>query len=72
MQDNKGRIFILYRNKKIVFEEKEIKVKDIIKRLNLSTDYAFAVKNGEILDANEIVKAGDEIKIINAISGGIR
>ncbi len=72
MQDNKGKIFILYRNKKIVFEEKEIKVKDIIKRLNLSTDYAFAVKNGEILDANEIVKAGDEIKIINAISGGIR
>lgn len=70
MQD-KDKIFVLYRSKKIIFEEKEMRVKEILKKLNLSSEYAFAVKGGEILDENQTVKAGEEIKIINAISGGI-
>ncbi|MCS7214181.1 MAG: MoaD/ThiS family protein [Candidatus Calescibacterium sp.] len=66
----KEKIYVLYRGKKIEFEEEKMKVKEILKKLNLSGEYAFAVRNGEILDENQTVKAGDEIKIVNAISGG--
>lgn len=66
----KEKIYVLYRGKKIEFEEEKMKVKEILKKLNLSSEYAFAVRNGEILDENQTVKAGDEIKIVNAISGG--
>lgn len=68
--NDKEKIFIIYRNKKIALEGKTIKVKDVLKMLNLSSEYAFAVKDGRILDENENIKEGEIVKIISAISGG--
>jgi ThiS family. len=38
--------------------------------LNLSRDYAFVVKNDEIVDLDEYITESDKVKVINAISGG--
>lgn len=56
--------------KVLTFDKDKIKAKDILKSLGLSKDFAFVVKNGEIVDENETVLESDEIKVINAISGG--
>ena len=46
------KITVEYRNNKIEleFEDSKVKAKDILKKLNLSRDYAFVVKNDEIVD----------------------
>lgn len=70
MQSEEGKIYVIYRSKRIVLEEKEITAKEILKRLGLSREYAFVVKDGNILDENEIVREGEEVRVVNAISGG--
>ena len=45
-------------------------VKDILKKLNLSKDYTFVIVNGEIAEENQTVLPQDEIRVVNAISGG--
>jgi sulfur carrier protein len=66
------KITIEYRNNKIEleFESSKVKAKDILKKLNLSRDYAFVVKNDEIVDLDEYITESDKVKVINAISGG--
>lgn len=66
------RIKVRYRGKDIVleFEKDKVRVSDIFKSLGLSRDFAFVVKNGEIVSENEIVTESDDIKVVNAISGG--
>lgn len=54
----------------LTFDKDKVKAKDILKALNLSKDFAFVVKNGEIVDENETISQDDEIRVINAISGG--
>ena len=65
------KITVEYRNNKIElgFESSKVKAKDILK-LNLSRDYAFVVKNDEIVDLDEYITQSDKVKVINAISGG--
>ncbi|NPA12457.1 MAG: MoaD/ThiS family protein [Aquificae bacterium] len=56
--------------KKINIQKEKIKAEDILKALGLSSEYAFVVKNGEVIGENEEVSPEDQIKVINAISGG--
>lgn len=66
------RLSLHYRGKLIDlnFDKEEVTVRNILKKLNLSRDYAFVIVNGEIADENQVVSAQDEIRVVNAISGG--
>ncbi len=63
---------IKYRGKEKVLKINKEKVLaiDLLKALELSPEYAFVVKNGEIVPETEEIKSEDDIKIVNAISGG--
>ncbi len=65
-------IKIKYRGQEKIlkFNKEKIKGIDILKKLNLSPEYAFIVKNGEVIPENETVSEKDNIKVVNAISGG--
>ncbi len=66
------RLKIKYRGKYQELEIKKDKVRaeDILKLLGLSSEHAFIVKNGEVVSEDEPIHEGDDIKVINAISGG--
>ena len=51
-------------------EKEKVKAEDILKALGLSSEYAFVVKNGEVVPEDEVISEEDEIKVVNAISGG--
>ena len=63
---------VKYRGKeqKINIEKEKILAIDLLKALNLSPEYAFVVKDGEVIPENEEIKGNEDIKIVNAISGG--
>jgi len=63
---------VLYRGqeKVISIDKDRVKAKDILKALGLSKEYAFVVKNGEVVSEEEELNPKDEIRVINAISGG--
>lgn len=67
------KIKVRYRgqDKILEFKKDDVKGIDILKALGLSRDFAFVVKNGEIISENDTVTEQDEIKVINAISGGV-
>ncbi len=66
------QIRIKYRGQEKVldFDKSKVRVKDILEALGLSSDYAFVVKNGEIASEDEEINENDQIKVVNAISGG--
>lgn len=66
------KIKVRYRgqDKVLEFEKDKVKASDILKALGLSRDFAFVVKNGEIIPETETVTEDDELKVVNAISGG--
>ncbi len=71
------KIFIMklrvqYRGKELEleFEGDKVKAKDLLKAMNLSREYAFVVVNGEVVDEDFYIKEGDQVRVINAISGG--
>ncbi len=65
-------IKVKYRGKEKVLsiEKEKITALDILKALGLSPEYAFVSKNGELASEDEEIKPEDDIKVINAISGG--
>jgi sulfur carrier protein len=65
-------IKVKYRGKEEVlkFEKEKITALDILKALGLSPEHAFVAKNGELAQEDEIISPQDNIKVINAISGG--
>ncbi|RUM49374.1 MAG: thiamine biosynthesis protein ThiS [Hydrogenothermus sp.] len=48
----------------------KVRAIDILNELKLSPEYAFVAKNGEIISEDEDIFPEDEIKVVNAISGG--
>ena len=66
------KLIVKYRGKEteLEFDKEKILAKDVLKALNLSSEYAFVVKNGEVVSEEEEIKETDDIKVINAISGG--
>ncbi len=63
-------IKVLYRGKEYEFPEKKLKAKELIRRLGLSPLSSLVVKNGEVISEEDYVEEGDEVRVINAISGG--
>jgi sulfur carrier protein ThiS len=51
-------------------EEKSIQVKQALEQLKLSPEAHLFVRNGELLNENDWLKDGDEVKIVAVISGG--
>ena len=47
-----------------------IQVKTALQQLNLSPEAHLLVRDGELLNENDCLKDGDEIKIVAVISGG--
>ncbi len=63
-------IKVLYRGREIEVEGKRLKAKELLKELGLSPLSSLVVKNGEVISEEEYVEEGDNIRVINAISGG--
>ncbi|MDT8899191.1 MAG: MoaD/ThiS family protein [Thermanaerothrix sp.] len=45
-------------------------VKEALKHLNLSPESHLVVRNGELLNENDVLRDGDVVKIVPSISGG--
>lgn len=65
-------IEVLYRGKVITLKEKEITAGELLKRLGLSPASSIVIKNGEVITEKEKVREGDNIRVVNAISGGTK
>lgn len=63
-------IRLVLRKKEYTLEEKSIQAKYALERLQLSPEVHLLVRNGELLNENDYLKDGDEIKIVAVISGG--
>ncbi len=50
--------------------EGTIRVKEALKELGLSLEAYFVVKDGELLNENDVLRNGDVVKIVSVISGG--
>lgn len=61
--------FIL-RKQKFELEGKTIQVKQAFQQLNLSPEAHLLVRNGELLNENDVLRDGEVIKIVAVISGG--
>lgn len=54
-----------------VFElEGTIKVRDALRKLNLSIESHLIVRDCKLLNDNEVLRDGDSVKIVAVISGG--
>jgi sulfur carrier protein ThiS len=62
---------------KLVLRDKEYEVKagmtllDALKKSNIVPESVIATRDGEMITDDEILKNGDEIKLIAVISGGL-
>lgn len=61
--------FVL-RKKEYQLEGKSIQVKQALKELNLSPEAHLMVRRGDLLNENDWLSDGDEIKVVPVISGG--
>jgi len=67
------RVKVSYRGqiKELEFEKDKITALELLKALSLSREYAFVVKGEEILEERDLIEDEQEVRVINAISGGI-
>ncbi len=63
-------IKLVLRKKEYQLEEKSIQVKQAFQTLNLSPESHLMVRGGQLLNENDYLKDGDEVKIVAVISGG--
>lgn len=63
-------IRLVLRKQEFQLDEKSIPVKQVFRQLNLSPETHLLVRNGELLNENDWLRDGDEIKIVPVISGG--
>lgn len=66
------KVKVYYRGelKELEFDKEKITALELLKALGLSKEYAFVVKEDEILDERDVIRDGEEVRVINAISGG--
>jgi sulfur carrier protein ThiS len=61
---------------KLILRDKEYEVKpgmallDALKKNNIVPESVIAIRNGEMITDDEILRAGDEVKLVAVISGG--
>ncbi len=58
------------RKQEFQLEGPSIQVKAALQQLKLSPEAHLLVRNGELLNENDYLKDGDEVKIVAVISGG--
>jgi sulfur carrier protein ThiS len=63
-------IKLILRKKEFILEGSSIQVKTALQQLNLSPEAHLLVRNGDLLNENDWLKDGDEVKIVAVISGG--
>lgn len=63
-------IRLTLRKKEFELEGKSVQVKQAYELLNLSPEAHLMVRNGELLNENDWLRDGDEVKIVAVISGG--
>ncbi len=63
-------IKLFLRKKEYALEEKSIQVKQALQQLSLSPESHLLVRDGELLNENDYLHDGDEVKIVAVISGG--
>ncbi|MEW6180830.1 MAG: MoaD/ThiS family protein [Chloroflexota bacterium] len=62
-------VILIYRKQKLELEG-TITVRDALKQLGLSPESHLVIRNGELLNENDTLRNGEEVKIVSAISGG--
>ncbi len=63
-------IRLVLRKQEFLLEAKSIQVKQALKQLNLSPEAHLLVREGDLLNENDWLSDGDEIKVVPVISGG--
>ncbi len=63
-------IRVIYRGREIEIPESEIRAVELLRKLDLSPLSSIVIRNGEVVSEKDILKEGDEVRVINAISGG--
>jgi sulfur carrier protein ThiS len=63
-------IKFIVRKKEIELDGTTIMVKLALKQLDLSPEAYLLVRDGELLNENDILRDGDVIKVVAVISGG--
>ena len=63
-------IKVFYRGKEIEVEGKKLRARELLEKLGLSPLSSLVVKNGEVISEEDYVEEGDNIRVVNAISGG--
>jgi sulfur carrier protein ThiS len=63
-------IKLVLRKKEFQLEQKSIQVKAAFRELDLSPEAHLMVKDGQLLNENDYLRDGDEVKIVAVISGG--
>jgi len=63
-------IKVVYRGKELEFDDKELKVKDLLQRMGLSPLSTIVIRGEEILSEEDSLREGDTVRVVNAISGG--
>jgi len=63
-------IKVVYRGKEIEVEGHKLKARELLTKLGLSPLSSLVIKNGEVISEEDYVEEGDNIRVINAISGG--
>ncbi len=62
---------VIFVYRKQTFElEGTLTVKDALKQLGFSPETHLAVREGELLNENDVLRNGEEVRIVSAISGG--
>lgn len=62
-------VTLLYRKQKLEIEG-TVTVREALEKLGLSPESHLVVRNGELLNENDTLRNGEEVKVISAISGG--
>ncbi len=66
------KVKVSYRGQtlELEFEGERVRVGELLKALGLSREYAFVVKDEDVLEEKDTIVDGESVRVINAISGG--
>ncbi len=64
-----GKASVKYRNRRLEVDA-PVRVKDILRILDLLPEYVVVSINGQMVTEKDIVQPGDEVIVVSAISGG--
>lgn len=62
-------VILIYRKQKLEVEG-TLTVREALQQLGLSPESHLIVRDGELLNENDVLRNGEEVKVISAISGG--